>query len=69
LTGVAGTLGTLFLLYALRQGGKASLVVPITALYPLVTIILAVLLLRERVTIQQGIGMALAVIAVVLLSL
>ena len=40
---------------ALNVGGKASTVVPLTALYPLVTIVLAMIFLRERLNrIQLG---------------
>ena len=67
LTGITATLGTFFFLYAVTLG-KASVVVTITALYPLITIVLTFLVLREPITMVQGVGMALALIAMVLLA-
>jgi len=67
LGGFAGAVGGLFFLYAISRG-KASIVVPITALYPLVTILLAFIILKEPITLKQGIGIALALAAMVLLS-
>ncbi len=67
LTGLCGLSGTLFFFAAARQG-KISVVASFTALYPLVTILLAVLLLGESLSLRQGIGMVLALIAISLLS-
>lgn len=66
-TGAAGFVGTLLFLHAISKG-KASVVVTITALYPLVVIILSHLFLGEHITLKQGIGMALALVALVLMS-
>ncbi len=68
LGGFAGAVGGLFFLYALSRG-KASIVVPLTALYPLITVLLASVILKEPITLKQGIGIALALAAMVLLSL
>ncbi len=67
LTGMSGGLGVLFFLSAVSRG-KASVVVTTTALYPLITIILASFLLKEPITLKQGIGIILALIAMILLS-
>lgn len=67
LTGMAGTLGVLSFFFAVSRG-KASVVVTLTALYPLLTIILAHFILKEPVTLRQGVGMILALIAMLLLS-
>lgn len=67
LAGVAGTSGSLFFFYSLDQG-KASVVVTMTALYPLVTIILSFLILKERFSMRQGMGLVLALVAMVLFS-
>ena len=48
--------------------GMLSLVAVIGALYPAVTVLLAILLLRERPQILQGIGVILAIAGVVLIS-
>ncbi len=60
--------GAWALLAAMKSGGKASLVVPLTALYPLVVVLVAPLLLRESISLLQGAGVACALVAVMLLS-
>jgi len=67
LTGIAGTLGALFFIFAVSRG-ETSVVVTTTALYPLVTIILAFLILKEPITTKQGVGMIFAFAAMMLLS-
>ena len=66
LTGIAGMAGTLFFFVA-AQKGKISLVVSLTALYPLITILLAAIFLKESLTLQQIFGLLLALCAIVLL--
>jgi bacterial/archaeal transporter family protein len=61
-------LGAWALLAAMKHGGKASIVVPFTALYPLVTVCLAPWVLHESITGLQGAGVVCALIAVALLS-
>jgi transporter family protein len=60
--------GAWALLAGMKSGGKASLVVPLTALYPLVVVLVAPLILRESISLLQGVGVACALAAVVLLS-
>lgn len=67
LTGIAGMVGTLFFLLALKNG-KASIIILFTALYPLVSVMLVQFILRESITLKQGIGMVFAVVAIVLFS-
>ena len=67
-TGVCGLGGAYFFLLALERG-KASVIVPFTALYPLITLVLSVLLLGERPSLANLVGIGLAVAAVVLLSI
>jgi bacterial/archaeal transporter family protein len=67
LTGVAGFLGILCFLYAIRTG-KVSVVAPLTALYPVVSLALAVIFFKEKLNIVQLTGILLAVISVVLIS-
>jgi bacterial/archaeal transporter family protein len=69
LTGILGGAGNIAFFHALIIGGKASIVVPTTALFPLVTVILAVALLHERINIRQKVGLVLALAAIYLLSL
>jgi transporter family protein len=54
---------------ALESGGKASIVISLISLYPLLTVGLAVLLLGERLTRLQLAGAIVAVIAAILLSI
>jgi bacterial/archaeal transporter family protein len=54
---------------ALESGGKASIVISLISLYPLLTVVLAVLLLGERLTWMQTTGAFTAIAAAILLSL
>src|SRR3954469_21627055 len=54
---------------ALESGGKASIVISLISLYPLLTVVLAVLLLGERLTMMQTAGAITAIAAAILLSL
>jgi transporter family protein len=67
LSTLAVLLGTLMMMLALSRG-KASLVVPLTALYPLVTLLLSQWLLRERLTPSQWLGVLLALAAMGLMA-
>jgi transporter family protein len=68
LSGALNAVGAWALLAAMKNGGKASIVVPLTALYPLVMVLVAPLVLRESITLLQGAGVACALIAIGLLS-
>ena len=67
ITGAIGTLGALGFILAVSKG-QVSLVVSFTALYPALTILLAVVLLHESLTLRQGIGVVMALIAMVLVA-
>ena len=67
LTGVAYGVGCLFYFMAVDKG-KIITVVTLTALYPLVTILLSYLLLREAVSIKQCVGIAFALLAIYFMS-
>jgi transporter family protein len=67
-SGVLNALGAWALLAAMRSGGKASIVAPFTALYPLVVVMAAPFVLGESITLVQGAGVLSALVAVVLLS-
>lgn len=62
--GLLGGLGNIAYYHALSAGGKAAAVIPLTALYPLVTILLAMLFFNEKPSGVQlgGMGLALAAI-------
>jgi transporter family protein len=67
-TGLLGGAGNIAFFRALGSGGNVSVVAPVTALFPLVTVVLAVTCLRERLSKQQIVGFALALVAIYLLS-
>ena len=67
LTGVLGYLGLFSFLQAVSRG-PVSLAVPITAMYPVLAVILARFILQETITLKQGFGIALSLIAIVLIS-
>jgi transporter family protein len=54
---------------ALESGGKASIVISLISLYPLLTVVLAVVILGERLTWEQTAGALVAIVAAILLSL
>src|SRR5215469_7191356 len=67
--GTLNGLGALTSFTALESGGKASVVISLISLYPLVTVALAVAILHEHITSAQAVGVAVAVVAAILLSL
>lgn len=69
LTGILGGTGNIAFFHAFVIGGKASIVTPVTALFPVVTVILAITFLHERIGNAQKIGLALALAAIYLLSM
>jgi transporter family protein len=68
LTGILGGIGNLAFFQAMVKGGKASVVAPVTALFPMVTVLLALIFLRERLGRVQWLGLTLAFVAIYLLS-
>lgn len=68
LLGLFYSLGNFALITAYGVGGRASVVTPMTSLYSLITIPLAVLLLHEPISSREGIGILLAVLAVLALG-
>jgi len=65
--GFLGAGGQLILFQALRDG-PAYLVFPIISLYPVVTILFSILLLKERTNFKHWIGIGTALIAILFLS-
>ena len=66
--GITGALGTVALFGALRLG-PAYIIFPIISVYPIVTIILSLLILKEKTHYLAAIGIAISIIAIFLLSL
>lgn len=67
ITGVLGFLGALFFLFAVSKG-PVSLVATLTALYPVISILLAIVILNEPITLKQGVGIIFALVAMVLVT-
>jgi drug/metabolite transporter (DMT)-like permease len=65
--GVLLGVGNILLVLALH-GGNLAVVAVLVSLYPLATVILARLVLRERMSLLQFVGVALAIVAAVLLG-
>lgn len=67
--GFIGNIGNLALLAAYRTGGNTSVITVATSLYPVITVLLAVVILRERFSRRQAAGLALALAALVIFAL
>lgn len=68
IAGAVNGLGNWAVFACLEKGAKASVAIPLTALYPLCTVALATIFLNERPTALQWLGIALAVAAGAMLS-
>ncbi len=66
--GVLNSLGSWAILAAMKSGGKASVVVPMTAVYPMVVCLIAPFVLHEHITAMQGSGIACGLGAIFLLA-
>ena len=67
LAGMCDTSGNLFFVEATRTG-RLDVAAVLASLYPASTILLAAWLLKERTSLRQYVGMASALVAVVLIS-
>jgi len=67
LSGVLGAVGTTCFMLSL-SGGRASIIVSLTSVYPVVTVALSVLILGDVLSLRHAAGIAFAIIAVALLS-
>lgn len=54
--------------FAALEQGKASTIVTLSALYPVVTILLSVIFLHEKISLKEGVGIVFALIACALLA-
>ena len=66
--GLLSSLGNLAVVAAYQSGGNTAVITTVTALYPMVTVGLAILVLRERLTHTQIVGVCFAGAAMVILS-
>jgi drug/metabolite transporter (DMT)-like permease len=67
--GILSAAGQLALFAAYGTGGNAAIITTATSLYPLVTVALAVPLLKERLTKAQVAGLGFAAVALVIFSM
>ena len=68
IAGCVNGLGTWLLFRSLEHGAKASVAVPLTALYPVVTVVLAFIFLSERLSLRELLGVFLAICGGTMLS-
>jgi transporter family protein len=68
LNGICAGIGSVAY-FAAMSIGKASLVGPITSLFPLFTVLLAMIFLKEKINFVQVIGIFLALTAIIILSI
>lgn len=67
LAGICGALGTYYFLKAM-ESGKSIVVIPLTALYPIIGVLLSFFLFKEIITIKQLVGVIFAIISVFMLA-
>ena len=61
-------LGNLAILVAFASQGKASIITPLAALYPVVSVPIAIFFLREKIGVREAVGIFLALASVAALS-
>ena len=66
-TGILGFAGALCFLYAASKG-PISLIAVLSALYPVIAIVLAMIFLNESISIKQGLGIFLGLVGMILIS-
>ncbi len=67
MAGAMGLIGALCYVVAMARG-PVALIVTFTALYPILSIVLAWLILGETISLRQGMGVVLGLIAMVLIA-
>ncbi len=68
IAGLLAAAGNIAFYLALENGAETAIAIPLTNIYPLVTIAIAWFAFKERLNVIQGAGVILAVVAVTLLS-
>ncbi|WP_414660139.1 EamA family transporter [Horticoccus sp. 23ND18S-11] len=67
-SGLIAAAGNIFFYLALEAGAETAIAVPLTNIYPLVTLVIACVGFKERLNLVQGLGIVLSVAAIILLS-
>lgn len=68
LNGLANGIACIFFILAL-QNGPTMPVVLVTSMYPMITLILSMIFLKQGITLKQGMGMVFALLSLVLFSM
>jgi uncharacterized membrane protein len=66
--GILSAAGSIGFFAAFRSGGNASVITTATGMYPVVTVLVALLFLHERLTRTQVIGLGFAIVAFFIFS-
>lgn len=66
--GILAVIGNVAVYQSFGTGGQAAVVIPVTNLYPLITIIIALLVFKEKMHWLNGIGILVVVPAIIMLS-
>jgi drug/metabolite transporter (DMT)-like permease len=66
--GILAVIGNVAIYNSFGTGGLAAVVIPVSNLYPLVTIVIALLVFKEKMHWMNGIGILIVVPAIIMLS-
>jgi drug/metabolite transporter (DMT)-like permease len=66
--GIIVLLGNVSVYQSFKMGGQAAIVIPFTNLYPLVTILVALAVFKEKLTLLNGLGIFIVVPAIIIMS-
>lgn len=67
LNGLANGIACIFFILALRNGPTMPVVL-VTSMYPMVTLLLCMIFLKQGITLKQGLGMGFALVALILFA-
>lgn len=67
LNGLASGIACIFFILALRNGPTMPVVL-VTSMYPMITLMLCMIFLKQGITLKQGLGMGFAIIALILFA-
>ena len=67
LSGVCGAIGMLFFAMAIKRG-DASIIVTVSAIYPVFTVLLSPLILQEKISLAHAVGVLLVTVGVILVA-
>lgn len=67
-TGILAVVGNIAVFQSLKLGGQAAVVIPLSNLYPIITILIALLIFREKLSWLNGLGVLIVLTAVIILS-